>query len=67
MFSRLERQSLELQPEDWEALDKLAREFDTCPPSGPTAGEPSWRSLIKEIARGELILSRPEEDEEVED
>jgi hypothetical protein len=58
------RQSLTLTQEDWDQLDKLAVQFNTCPPSGVTAGKPSWRSLIKEIARGEIVLSRHETTEE---
>ncbi|HUW15232.1 MAG TPA: hypothetical protein VM537_36295 [Anaerolineae bacterium] len=51
-----ERRSLELSGNEWKHLEALARTFDTCPPSGPTAGHPSWRSLIKEVSRGELEI-----------
>lgn len=59
-MSDLERRSLQLMPDDWQRLEQLAAEFGTTPPSGPTAGTPSWRSLVKEIARGDLVISRPD-------
>ena len=56
-----ERRTLVLWPEEWSALEAMAVEFNTCPPSGPTAGQPVWRSLIKELSRGHLILTRVSE------
>jgi hypothetical protein len=50
------RKSLELPADEWAVLEALAERFNTCPPSGPTAGRPSWRSLLKAIARGELAV-----------
>jgi len=47
---------LPLWDEEWANLERLAAEFDTVPPSGPNAGHPSWRSLIKLIARGNIGL-----------
>lgn len=61
-----ERRSIPLSPDEWENLERLAQEFNTVPPSGPTAGKPSWRSLIKEIARGALQVSRPAQEDEAE-
>ena len=56
------RQSLTLMPEDWERLRELAREHQALAPAGPTTGQPSWRSLIKEIARGRFrLVETPEE------
>jgi hypothetical protein len=57
---KFERRSLLLTPQEWQALETLAAKHDACPPSGVTAGQPSWRTLIKRIADGELMLSRPE-------
>jgi hypothetical protein len=55
------RQSLELTPAEWEALEKLANETQSHSARGPTAKQPSWRILIKRIANGELqIVNRPE-------
>jgi hypothetical protein len=62
-----ERRSLVLLPEEWGHLDALAEELDTCPPTGSRAGQPSWRSLIKEVARGELAVTRPEPEQEEEE
>jgi len=56
---------LPLWPEEWANLEQLAAEFDTCPPSGPNAGHPSWRSLVKEIARGNISLVRESEGQAV--
>jgi hypothetical protein len=50
------RKSLELPADEWAVLEALAEQHKTCPPSGPTAGQPSWRSLFKAIARGELAV-----------
>ena len=52
------RRSLTLWPEEWASLEILAAEFGTCPPSGPGAGKPSWRSFVKEIARGSVAVTR---------
>jgi len=60
------RRSLVLWPEEWEKLERLADELGTCPPTGPRAGRPSWRSLVKEIARGDIELVRAREPEPVE-
>jgi hypothetical protein len=53
---RVVRHSLQLLPEEWVHLQRLAEQHGTCPPTGPTAGRPSWRSLIKELARGRFAL-----------
>lgn len=51
------RKSLELTEKQWEVLELLAEKFNACPPSGPTAGSPSWRTLIKLIAAGDLNVT----------
>ena len=57
------RESLHLRLEEWEHLKAEAERLGTCAPTGRTAGQPTWRSLIKEIARGEILLTRaPEHD-----
>ena len=53
-----ERRSLVLTPEQWQALERLAVYLDTTAPTGPTAKQPSWRSLIKEIADNALTVTR---------
>lgn len=48
----MKRDSLKLQNDDWEALDFLAAK------TGSTySGKPSWRTLVKRIARGELVVA----------
>lgn len=45
------RQSLKMQPADWQALEKLAKQTKSL-----YSGQPSWRRLILRIARGEIIV-----------
>jgi hypothetical protein len=52
----VERRSIELTPAQWQALEKLATMTGSFAPSGPTPGEPSWRTLIKRIATGVLYI-----------
>ena len=54
----LTRKSFTLTDSDWQSLDNIAADLKAFPPSGTTAGQPSWRSLIKEISRGDLIVIR---------
>lgn len=50
------RQSLALSPEQWAALDALAADLAGPAPKGRTAGSPSWRTLIRDIADGKLAV-----------
>jgi multidrug efflux system outer membrane protein len=52
------RKSLELTPEQWEHLDKLAAALDATAPTGSNAGKPSWRTMIKEIANDTFDITR---------
>lgn len=66
----MERRSTVMPPEDWAALESLAKKFEAYPPSGPTAprseqlaevrgpkeGQTSWRTLVKEIARYGAVI-----------
>jgi hypothetical protein len=52
------RRSIPLMPEEWQRLEQLAKEHHTLAPTGPNAGGPSWRSLMKAIAQGRLTLTR---------
>jgi hypothetical protein len=63
MNDNFERRSLQLTHEEWRRLEYLAEAHDTKAPAGPTTGEPSWRTLIKAIAKGDLMVSRSEEAE----
>jgi hypothetical protein len=58
MKTSLIRESLILTPSEWQALSALAARFWTVPPTGPNTTEPSWRTLIKAIANGEITLKR---------
>jgi hypothetical protein len=51
-----QRRSLELTAAEWEVIESLAAETESIAPSGPNAGKPSWRTLIKRIADKEITL-----------
>lgn len=57
------RKSLELTPEQWRELERLAAAFEAKAPTGSTAGRPSWRTLIKMLADGQLIITERHDDE----
>jgi len=52
------RESLKLTAEEWAALERIAAQVSATATTGPTAGEPSWRRMLKEIATGELTVTR---------
>ncbi len=54
-----ERRSIELTPAEWRALERLAAETGSEAPTGPNAGRPSWRTLIKRIADNDLTIAHP--------
>lgn len=45
-----QRRSLELTPAQWAAMEAMAAANCSIAPNGPNAGQPSWRSFIKDIA-----------------
>jgi len=57
MKKEFSRRSLELTAAQWDALDAIAASTESLAPSGPTAGKPSWRSLIKRIADKDLTIN----------
>lgn len=50
------RESLELTDNEWQALEVLADLTKSTSRRGRSAGQPSWRILIKRIASGEIKL-----------
>lgn len=50
--------SLSLTPEEWQRLEQLGELHHAPLLTGPNAGEPSWRWLIRAIAQDKFILSR---------
>ena len=60
MTDNFERRSLQLTHDEWRELERLAEELHTPALAGTTAGTPSWRSLIKLVAKGEILLKRPD-------
>ena len=53
-----------LWPHEFAKLKEIAAQLGAIAPTGPKAGEPSWRTLIKEIARGELEVVAPADTED---
>lgn len=51
------RRSLELTADQWRRLESLAADLVANAPTGPNAGRPSWRSLIKLLADGQLSIT----------
>ena len=47
----MKRESLKLQPSDWDALVALAKKTGS-----DYMGKPSWRRFILRVARGELTV-----------
>ena len=51
---------LKLTREQWRRLEVIAAELNATAPTGQNAKQPSWRTLIKEIANGAIICTRKE-------
>lgn len=51
-----ERRSLQLSPDEWRELEDWAAVFDCRPSQGSQIEKTSWRTLIKQIARGDIHL-----------
>lgn len=60
MSHDFDRRSLKLTPEQWATLEDLAQDMGAIAPTGKTAGESSWRTLIKEISNKQITLARKE-------
>jgi hypothetical protein len=56
-MTKKKRKSLELTPAEWLELEILATDLGAFAERGPTAGQPSWRNLIRKIAEGRLKLA----------
>lgn len=51
-----DRRSLPLAPDEWAALERIAAETQSLAERGSNAGIASWRTLIRRIANGELVV-----------
>lgn len=51
-----ELRCLKLPPDSWQRLEALAQATDSVARAGPYRGSPSWRTLIRRIADGELQI-----------
>lgn len=58
MPKQFNQRSLKLTAEEWATLERLAAETNSTPPTGTTAGRPSWRTLIKRIANQKLTIAK---------
>lgn len=56
MKSKMVRKSLKLSTEEWENLKVLAEKYAILAPTGPTVGQSSWRTMMKEIAKGHIKI-----------
>jgi hypothetical protein len=50
------RRSLELTENQWQQLEQLAAATDSKAEKGPSKGKPSWRTLIRRIAEGDIKI-----------
>lgn len=53
----LERRSIKLNIKLWKRLDEIAKETDSISSRGITSGQPSWRTLLRRIAEGKLMVA----------
>ena len=51
------RESIVLEDAEFSALEKLAARTKSLSTTRHTAGKPSWRVLIRRIARGEVKIA----------
>ena len=54
--SKAQLRSVEMPIVDWNRLDQVAEATGSVAKRGPRAGQPSWRVLVKRIARNELLV-----------
>lgn len=52
------RRSLKMSPENWAVIDEIAADLNTTAKTGSRAGLPSWRSMLYQLATGELVVMR---------
>ncbi len=55
------RKSIKLSADLWRKLEAIAADVQAIAPPGQGTGQPSWRSLFSEIAKGNLIVTRKEQ------
>jgi hypothetical protein len=52
------RESIPLTRAQWKALERIATETSSFAERGDNAGKPSWRTLLRRMADGELTVRR---------
>lgn len=50
--------AIRLSDEEIAALLQIAQEMGSIAKTGQYAGEPSWRTLLKDIANGRLVVTK---------
>src|SRR5262245_61253759 len=55
MHNHLHR-NIKLYPEEWEALERIAKETYSHAMGGTSSKQPTWVALIRRIARGEVVV-----------
>ncbi len=53
---KMERRSLQLTGEEWQKLEEMAEKLNILAPTSANVGNPSWRSMIKAVAKGDLVI-----------
>lgn len=59
MDKRPPPQTIRLNEAEIEVLTEIAAQVGSVSRTGPTAGQPSWRTLVKDIANHRLKIHRP--------
>jgi len=52
----IKRESIPLTRAQWRTLERIAAETGSTAERGDNAGNPSWRTLLRRIADGELVM-----------
>lgn len=55
-MTQMIRKSLKLTEEEWKNLQDLAEKHEVFATRGTHTGDPSWRTLMKQIANGEIKI-----------
>lgn len=50
---------IKMYPDEWQRLDQIAVDTGSHTRHGPTNLQATWQTLIRRIARGELVVTEP--------
>jgi len=51
------RQSIQLRDSEWQLLQQVAADSNSLAEAGDSIGSASWRTMLRRIALGELIVT----------